>query len=369
MPALAPAVSLYLDAWRVVAALAVVLCHFSSRRMSGGLLWQLTPYGAQAVDVFFVLSGYVIAFAADSRETAAREFAIARMARLWSVAVPAAALTFALDCGGRLIMPPAYAHLPGAPDSLPVLWQATAGVLFFDSLWGAGIPVGANIPWWSLGYEVPLYLAFGLARFGGKITRVAGPVLVAAAAGPPIVVMAPIWVAGALVWRMHAAGRMGTPALALAAPVVWLGYEVWCWVFGRPLGILPHVRPEALQDLLVGFLFAAHLLAVPALLSRLPPCPAGVARTVRAAAGCSFAIYLMHYPVMLFLRAVMLRTFPDWTPLLLLPVTLAICVGLAGMTERRKYAWRRWIAWALEQPAQESAGGDVPSPPDPPSRL
>jgi peptidoglycan/LPS O-acetylase OafA/YrhL len=365
---LASDLSLYLDGWRVVAALAVVACHFSSRRMSGGLLWQLTPYGAQAVDVFFVLSGYVIAFAADAREVTPRDFAIARIARLWSVAVPAVCLTFALDWMGRLIWLAAYTHLPGAPERLPVLWQGAAGLLFFNSVWGAAIPVGANVPWWSLGYEVPLYVAFGLLRFGGPVTRVAGPVLVAAAAGPPIVIMAPIWIAGALVWRMHMAGKTGTPALALAAPAIWFGYEIGCRVFGRKLGIVPDVRPESLQDLLVGGLFAAHLLAAPALLARLPHCPLRIARAVRRAAGCSFAIYLMHYPVMLFLRAVMLRETPGWTPLLLLPATLAVCVGLAELTERRKTAWRRWIAWVIGEP-RRSAGGNVPFPPDPPSRL
>ncbi len=329
--------------------------------MSGGVLWQLAPFGAQAVDVFFVLSGYVIAFATDSREAAPRTFAIARLARLWSVAVPAAGLTFALDWGGRLISPAAYAHLPGMPERLPVLWQAAAGLLFFNRVWGAAIPVGADVPWWSLGYEVPLYVAFGLVRFGGPVTRVAGPVLVAAVVGPPIVIMAPIWIAGVIVWRLHMAGRTGGLALALAAPAVWLGYEIGCRVYGRPLGVVPDVRLESLQDLIVGGLFAVHLLGAPALLARLPHCPARVARMVRAAAGCSFAIYLMHYPVMLFLRAVMLQVTPGWSPLLLLPVTLAICVALAGVTERRKIAWRRWIASAIE-------GLKVPPPPDPPSR-
>jgi peptidoglycan/LPS O-acetylase OafA/YrhL len=343
---LSPALSLYLDAWRLLAALTVVMCHFGSQRMSGGLLWQVTPYGAQAVDVFFVLSGYVIAYAAATRETTPRRFVIGRLARLWSVAIPAVIVTFGLDAAGRVISPGVYAALPGHPSGLSVIWQAAAGLLFVNQLWRHAIPVGANIPWWSLGYEAPYYVAFYWLIFGGRMGRVLGPLVVAAIAGPTITVMSSLWFAGAQVRRQHA--RFGGPAAVpvyglVAVPAIWIVYEAGCHVMGRPLGIIPATRPELAQDLLIGGLFAIHLWQAPSMLARLPPCPAVLARVIRYGASRSFALYLLHYPVMLFLRAVMVRTMPGWPPIILLPATLAICLTVGGVTEARKGDWRRLL--------------------------
>src|SRR4030095_922972 len=54
--------SLYLDVVRVSAALAVVVTHLAYPELSGGMLapWRLV--GNDAVMVFFVLSGFVIAY-------------------------------------------------------------------------------------------------------------------------------------------------------------------------------------------------------------------------------------------------------------------------------------------------------------------
>ncbi len=306
------------------------------------MFWQLTPYGAQAVDVFFVLSGYVIAYVANAREGGLAAFATARVARLWSVAVPAAVLTFALDALGRAISPLDYAGLPDGPERVSILWQAAAGLLFFNRAWELAIPVGANVPWWSLGYEVPYYVAFGLARFGGTGLRVAGPAIVAVLAGPSICLLGLLWLAGAAIWRAHRrrlpAGGAACIASLLPLPV-WLGYEAACHAWGRPLGLVPGLRPELAQDAIVGGLFALHLLAAPALLARLPPCPRLLVRAIRFGAARSFSIYLLHYPVMLFLRAVS----PGVTPLWLLPATLACCLAVAEVTERRTPFWRRMV--------------------------
>ena len=75
--------SIYLDLVRSLAALAVVLDHAAG-------LFRLPCYpfwGHQSVMVFFVLSGYVICYVADTRETTPRAFVVARLARLWSVLV------------------------------------------------------------------------------------------------------------------------------------------------------------------------------------------------------------------------------------------------------------------------------------------
>src|SRR5690242_14562169 len=81
------AYSLYLDLFRVVAAIVVVGGHAMMPVFSGG--HYLFPFGEDAVEAFFVLSGFVIASVADGRENRFRTFAVARLSRLWSVLIPA----------------------------------------------------------------------------------------------------------------------------------------------------------------------------------------------------------------------------------------------------------------------------------------
>ena len=83
------ALSLYLDALRFGAALTVFVSHYSTGRISGGLFWQLEYYGRAAVLMFFVLSGFVIAWVSETRERTLEEYGLSRFARLYSVIIPA----------------------------------------------------------------------------------------------------------------------------------------------------------------------------------------------------------------------------------------------------------------------------------------
>ena len=83
-----PATSMYLDGFRFAAAMIVFLGHVGARHVGGGLFWQLTGYGATAVLVFFVLSGFVIAYVSDLKETNGRDYIVARATRLYSVVIP-----------------------------------------------------------------------------------------------------------------------------------------------------------------------------------------------------------------------------------------------------------------------------------------
>ena len=64
------ALSLYLDALRFGAAFTVFLSHYG--KFNGGLFWQIQPYGVTAVIVFFVLSGFVIAWVTEARNGLSR---------------------------------------------------------------------------------------------------------------------------------------------------------------------------------------------------------------------------------------------------------------------------------------------------------
>jgi len=139
--------SAYLDLLRLGAALAVFISHVSWRQLSGGFLWQLRFIGHDAVMTFFVLSGFVIQYAVATKEKTLREYEIARLARLYSVVLPALILTFLLDRVGIAHHPASYAL---SAESDP-LFRITAGAVFLSQSWW-NIAVLSNIPFWSLQY-------------------------------------------------------------------------------------------------------------------------------------------------------------------------------------------------------------------------
>ena len=120
------ALSLYLDALRFGAALAFFLSHYSTGRISGGLFWQFDG-GRTAVLVFFVLSGFVIAWVSETRERTLEEYGLSRVARLYSVIIPAFVLTAALDRIGKAIDPRLYGPEWGHSTAHPVIDYVTLG--------------------------------------------------------------------------------------------------------------------------------------------------------------------------------------------------------------------------------------------------
>lgn len=167
-------------------------------------------------------------------------------------------------------------------------------------------------------------------------------------AGPRIVVLFPLWLAGLGSWWLRAHGRprrVGVQRLLLLLPLaLWVGYEMWARRHGREFAAVPLIldRPELLQDYVVGLLFAAHLLGTAALASWMAWLPATMATLVRRLAGTKFTLYLFHFPLLMFLRAVLPGSAGSWRvrlPLLILPPLL--CFAIAQVTERRKDIWRR----------------------------
>ena len=82
--AIAPGLSLYLELLRLLAATEVVLFHLNGFPLLGGHRAPWNAFGHEAVVVFFVLSGFVIAFAAHTREHSAKAYAVSRLSRIYS---------------------------------------------------------------------------------------------------------------------------------------------------------------------------------------------------------------------------------------------------------------------------------------------
>src|SRR5262245_12477206 len=156
-----------IDGLRGIAALGVVLYHVDSgARLSYGdwtpaLLTWLLHQGSLGVDVFFVLSGFVIAYsvrAATYTPAFLGIFALRRFIRLdppyWaSIALEIALLELILRLG-----------VGGVSIVLPSVQQILAHIVYAQNVLGLGDIVPA---FWTLCYEIQFYLFFvGSLVFG-----------------------------------------------------------------------------------------------------------------------------------------------------------------------------------------------------------
>ena len=101
--------SVYLDFIRATAAVLVFIFHMGF--FSGYHVPVVGELGGEAVLTFFVLSGLVITGAAVQKHDSSLDFINTRLARLWSVIIPAVALTVLCDTAGQHLSLPAYGHL------------------------------------------------------------------------------------------------------------------------------------------------------------------------------------------------------------------------------------------------------------------
>jgi peptidoglycan/LPS O-acetylase OafA/YrhL len=356
--------SVYLDLVRLVAALVVLLTHLAYPRFSGGRLIAFRTYGNDAVMIFFVLSGYVIAHAAATRDHELRTYAVNRLARLYSVALPAVFLTFFLDEVGRRLDPALYdGFWYKASDPIERILSA---LTFTNELWFRSVRLFTNGPYWSLGYEFWYYALFAAAWYFRGRTRSFLVVLLAAVMGPKILLLLPVWVLGVWLSPRNATSRVGVPAgtaLFVGSIVLYVAFRAsggrdalleWTYAWlgkGFVRGELMW-SDEFLSAWVIGILVACNFAGFHALSEHFGPLMARGERWIRRGAGATFSIYLFHYPLLQFWAALLaLDPASVTTPVVLLALTLASCFVLAHFTERRKDFARRAVDRLLPAPA------------------
>jgi peptidoglycan/LPS O-acetylase OafA/YrhL len=146
----------WLQALRGIAAVLVVMTH--ARTFLHGTPWQpfveqyLRP-GAQGVDLFFMVSGFIMVYTtrnADGSATYAIDFMIKRIARIWPVYAVAVCAWIALE----LSFAKPIAPFPAVIRSLLFLPVSTTQPPYL------GLPFGLG---WTLNYECYFYLVFALS--------------------------------------------------------------------------------------------------------------------------------------------------------------------------------------------------------------
>ncbi len=338
-----PAVSAWLDLLRLGAACVVFLGHAATQRISGGLGYQFAQYGEAAVDVFFIVSGFLIAHGTGGRGL--RDFAAARLARVYSVVLPCLVLGWLMDLAGPGMDPALYAATPGFAGAAG-LGQFLSSLGFLDHVWFRASQPGSNLPFWSLCLEAWFYLGFAVLVFVPRPWNWAGLALVLALAGPKTALLFPLWLMGGAL-RQVCARVAGTRMLGWVLLLAPVGLMVWWNPVGR--GCFPYsaLRLEAgcLWDLRfdygVGVLVAAQVLGVHMLAPVLWPALRLVAPAVAWLAGASFTLYLLHFPLLHLLAALTPWAAEAWANravVFIVPPLAALL--LAEVSERRRLAWR-----------------------------
>jgi len=151
--------------------------------------------GHEAVIVFFVLSGYVIALTTERKDKTLRQYTIARLSRLYSVVIPSLVLTYTADCIGVAFNPHVYA---GVPED-QIATRLLAAITYTSQIWFLDISIFSNTPYWSLPYEFWFYVLWGLYFYLDHVIRNILLSVVVLLIGPKILLYLPIWLLGVII--------------------------------------------------------------------------------------------------------------------------------------------------------------------------
>ena len=323
----------HLDMLRGLAALAVVVGHIrgfllvdfgalQSPEMWHKLVYFLGGLGHQSVIAFFALSGFLVGGKVLKDMLAGSwswgHYIVARLARLWTVVIPALVVTLVLDVAGRALSGGQgydgglYDILSSGPSSASPVDHSFATFLanaaFLQTITA---PVyGSNGPLWSLANEFWYYVMAPLAAFAVLVPAniwlrvMSGVAAVGLAWLLPaeLVILGVIWLSGAAAHHLSAriglAALFAHPAFAVVA-ILALGATV---VAGfRWNGMV--------YDLVLGLAWAA---ALPAL-AHLPDLDGLYARIASGISEISYTLYATHFPLLAFIYFTVIAP-QQWQP-------------------------------------------------------
>jgi peptidoglycan/LPS O-acetylase OafA/YrhL len=342
--------SLYLDALRIFAAVAVFFSHITRESLSANnpVILILGQFGQEGVSMFFVISGIVIAFVAHEKEGNFRTYVVARLGRLWSVMVPALILTVVLDTAGRAIAPEMYA-VSGIQSwnwNLVSLWNFFGSLFFLNQVSFASADPGTNGPFWSLCFEFWYYIIFGIAFYLRGAPRLLLIIIAATIAGFRILELFPIWLFGLITYfylKRLPSSRINVNLWALSSVFLFalmiLKYKLAAFI----VGALPVIRVSNadiagwISHFAIGIACAINIAAYDRCGGLAIFRKKVVERTVRFIAARSFSLYLYQAPCVFFFGAVTYElNFPMLRLFIVVVMSLATITLLAEITEMRK---------------------------------
>ncbi len=355
----APSASVSLDWLRGLAAILVLVDHWrnlffvnfhevGAHRFSFAIPYTLTAAGHEAVVVFFVLSGFLIGGtihrAFERGEWRWTPYLTHRLVRLWIVLVPGLLLCLLWDqvhvvfAASRVLPPSDTAQTDSA--------IAFVGNLFF--LQGIAVRAfGSDGPLWSLANEFWYYILYPLAliailpstRPRARLIAAALVAILCLGLRTTVLPLFPLWLFGAALFalpRLHLSNRWRWVAVAAYTLIVFC-----CTYLQGILGIV--------SDYILG-VATATLIWILLCASQTAPTATGYERLARRLAGFSYTLYVVHFPFLMLIAALVVGN-RRWQPTLvhiaaglgILAVTVVYAYAVASLTEFHTVPVRRWV--------------------------
>jgi peptidoglycan/LPS O-acetylase OafA/YrhL len=348
----------FLDAWRVIAALTVLVLHMQMQGFLPPEIPKLNRIGHLAVIVFFVISGYSVAFSAHQHLGQPQSFLIARCSRIYSIAVPAIIFALVLDQIAGIQNSPLY------PVWQYSKWWIHFGVntLFLGEHWALALQPFSIAPYWSLSYEFWFYALMAVLMMPASKARTVAVLAMLLFLGPRICLLLPCWLMG--VWAFK---RTNTPGPRPLRTLPWagcFGSLLFLIVGGLHLasgfdnllldgskqtdillqqasgGILKLRESRYfLGDYVIAMLFTGALLMVVRTSNSAETSWPSLRAAVSWLAPHTFAIYLLHYTLLAFVTTKLPVAERQG---LAIPVALgivAICLALAMILAPTRRLW------------------------------
>ncbi len=328
-----------LDAWRAIAALAVVVFHCTNTVVKPEMGWwaRALLFGWTGVFIFFPISGYCILAALWRDDKATLSGFLKR--RWWRIAPPYwASILVAVVVG--------FAAAPFNGHSLPFLdlgpkWIA---VLTLTQVW-VNSPNVVNSVYWTLCYEEQFYLVVGLTLLAPARSRLH---LLVAVTAVSALYRSPQWPDS---WRIE--------GLFLA---YWLefacGLAAFVWLRvperrGWAIVLFGLIAVTAMTSGSVGLTTSAAAAMAFILLARFDDAIANSrAGTALISVGLfSYSLYLVHVPI----GTRVVGGFKRLPLPLLVPSAIAVCVSLLAGWWFYTLVERRFLNAAPAQPARATA--------------
>jgi peptidoglycan/LPS O-acetylase OafA/YrhL len=367
---LAPAPSILLDIVRFLAALTVIIGHLSQGYFTTGWPPVLMYFAEGAVAVFFILSGFMIRYITRVKYGDLRRYAVDRVARIYSVVLPAIALTILFDLLSSHFNPAFYAvnfgvspghgafNLPLVHTALSLTWshvvRIALSLAMLSQAWFKDSSPLSNSPFWSLSYECVYYALFGIAIYLRGKKRVAAIILVFLLIGPTIFLMFPLWLLGCVAYDVYQDGSLKRSSIIKLASLSLLSVAG----LRGSRALVEHFHANWFY---IGRLVPSmDLVAIATVAILIPLCIALrnvriseqhlAVRCIRRIAAATFPLYLIHFPLFVLLAATI--PYPRhslWAKFAILATALTLSLLLTGPCDSLKNYLRKTLL-PLRQP-------------------